>query len=277
MSTTLQHQAIDGCLGHRGTRTRAAALLLAAASWFIAATAHGTDISILNARHATVLHLDQREIDRSISTWDQSNTSAAPTTDTLDVSSHYSSTYPGSRFSATASADMFSVGTETHHNIPLIGHAWATAETTLTFNTLVDVAAPLDFEFLFRGQPYSRGFISLFDQTTSRSLFDYAYCWAGPCERGNDTVPWVFGGTPGYTATAYLSLSPWLESDHSYSLTLHGATYANGDDQWLSINVSGLSPVTAPVPEPSTYALMLVGLSAVGLMARRRRQAAPRL
>jgi hypothetical protein len=30
-------------------------------------------------------------------------------------------------------------------------------------------------------------------------------------------------------------------------------------------------PETAPIPEPQTYALMLAGLAAVGLLARRRR------
>jgi hypothetical protein len=31
--------------------------------------------------------------------------------------------------------------------------------------------------------------------------------------------------------------------------------------------------VTAPIPEPETYALMLAGLGLVGFMARRRKQA----
>jgi len=39
-------------------------------------------------------------------------------------------------------------------------------------------------------------------------------------------------------------------------------------DQTYSIEM-----VTAPIPEPETYALMLAGLGLVGFMARRRKQA----
>ncbi len=34
----------------------------------------------------------------------------------------------------------------------------------------------------------------------------------------------------------------------------------------------GMAPVSAPVPEPSTYAMMLAGIGAIGFMTRRRRQ-----
>lgn len=44
-----------------------------------------------------------------------------------------------------------------------------------------------------------------------------------------------------------------------------------GNDHGLAIDNVALS-VTSPVPEPSSYALMLAGLCAVGLIARRRRR-----
>jgi hypothetical protein len=46
---------------------------------------------------------------------------------------------------------------------------------------------------------------------------------------------------------------------------LHVRSLANG-------NSEGFVTVTTPVPEPSTYALMLAGLGMVGFIARRRRQ-----
>jgi hypothetical protein len=44
------------------------------------------------------------------------------------------------------------------------------------------------------------------------------------------------------------------------------------NNQTLDQNVT-ISLVTAPIPEPETYALMLAGLGVVGFTARRRKQA----
>ncbi|HHS99627.1 MAG TPA: PEP-CTERM sorting domain-containing protein [Thiomicrospira sp.] len=52
----------------------------------------------------------------------------------------------------------------------------------------------------------------------------------------------------------------------SYYLTLSGKI--KGESSNYSISTLSVSPV----PEPSTYALMLAGLGLVGFMARRRKQ-----
>lgn len=46
----------------------------------------------------------------------------------------------------------------------------------------------------------------------------------------------------------------------------------NGED-WTRVSF-GVFGATAPIPEPSTYALMLLGVAAIGVAARRRRQTA---
>ena len=51
----------------------------------------------------------------------------------------------------------------------------------------------------------------------------------------------------------------------------------NGDQvpDFSNLTLFTRDVVTTPVPEPSTYALMLASLGVVGLMARRRRRAVP--
>ncbi|MDC6170148.1 PEP-CTERM sorting domain-containing protein [Paucibacter sp. XJ19-41] len=63
---------------------------------------------------------------------------------------------------------------------------------------------------------------------------------------------------------AYLTSS----NDNGSSLVL-ASPYVNASTE-VSFNGTSIAAVTAPVPEPSTYALLLAGLCAVGFMVRRR-------
>lgn len=64
---------------------------------------------------------------------------------------------------------------------------------------------------------------------------------------------------------------------YSISLATGAASFVGafgiGGNTAISPPLLGLTMITAPVPEPSTYALMLAGLMGVGWIARRRRSA----
>ena len=70
------------------------------------------------------------------------------------------------------------------------------------------------------------------------------------------------------TYDIYATTVPALTKENFNSLS--GATSA--PFYAAAAKVSGVWTTTAPVPEPETYAMMLVGLGLMGLMARRRRQ-----
>jgi hypothetical protein len=168
---------------------------------------------------------------------------------------------------ATASADLFNVSTATSAfpNTTFTetsGFAKAIAESTFTFRTLADGVAPLTFNFDGSGQAiFSQGFVSLFDRTLNQSLFNYS--WERVSGAGN--IPWF----PTGSRDATLNLSPELFSSHTYALSMNTGTDANADSQSMAIRMSGFQPIAAPVPEPETWTMMLLGLGGVGFVARR--------
>ena len=87
---------------------------------------------------------------------------------------------------------------------------------------------------------------------------------------GNDITPFALNQNVASTNPA--SLQTFLSSLTNYSYT--AAVVASHTYQLTladSTSVILTNSVLAPVPEPETYAMMLVGLSALGFMARRRK------
>jgi hypothetical protein len=116
-----------------------------------------------------------------------------------------------------------------------IFNRWAISADGTTFNSPVDAnGGGLGFEFDL-GDTYSGSLVVAIKQGDTFSLYYYA-----------DLAP-----TDSLTYLGYGG-SGNLGAGISH-FTVYGA-------------------VTPPIPEPSTYALMLAGLSAVGFMSRRRRQ-----
>lgn len=59
-----------------------------------------------------------------------------------------------------------------------------------------------------------------------------------------------------------------------YSLVVDGASLNGGSFTGsIAISSTPITPPLAPVPEPESYAMMLAGLGAIGLLSRRRRLA----
>lgn len=81
---------------------------------------------------------------------------------------------------------------------------------------------------------------------------------------GTTTSSYTYARFTGFT-TSLLSFTP--TSTGSYSLTFNepGASNLEG------LLLDNVSVVALPVPEPSTYGLLLAGLAAVGYVARRRK------
>lgn len=246
----------------------------------LACSAHAQNIELLNQRYMTDLSFrissvePPNYIDRFTSS---SETSFKQSTSPLDSTLQSSSP----RVFAQAKASTFAVSTNTSalwkiENNEVSAFARADAESRLSFRALHDVATPLHFSIVGSGVFFSDGFFSLYDRTADEHVF--AHSWSSHAGRIPKYAP-PPGSTPVALEGSYqasILLNPFLSSSHIYDLVLHASTDANTDSQRVSLDVAGLYPVAAPVPEPSEVALTIAGLLGVGALVRLSRTRANR-
>ncbi|MCE9659889.1 MAG: PEP-CTERM sorting domain-containing protein [Burkholderiales bacterium] len=67
------------------------------------------------------------------------------------------------------------------------------------------------------------------------------------------------------------SFSQYVQFVADAGVDITGLIFTNANPPTDAFEVANFT-VTAPVPEPETYALMLAGLAAVGFISRRRRR-----
>jgi probable HAF family extracellular repeat protein len=76
-----------------------------------------------------------------------------------------------------------------------------------------------------------------------------------------------------YSAGTLYDLNSLLEPgfattlNYAYGINNNGQIVANGNNGHAYL----LNPIAAPVPEPETYAMMMLGMAMVGVVTRRRR------
>ena len=97
----------------------------------------------------------------------------------------------------------------------------------------------------------------IFDETTSARLLQYSLSPGAT----------VFD-VPAFTATPGEKIGYYFESDIDYSVDAGGVTDVN---IYRDITTGEINAAVSSVPEPSAWAMMLVGLGGLGVVSRLRR------
>ena len=137
-------------------------------------------------------------------------------------------------------------------------HSTAGAKSEIWFCPVTSGATTLDFKSVgYYVWAFSRGYINLTEVTSGRTLWEYGWDLAIT----DPPFPWQDGQVPWTEATpsdpndsnvaANLLLNTTFDSAKTYKLTMFTQTFADEDDQIITMNLSGLSIV----PEPSVLAI----------------------
>jgi hypothetical protein len=104
----------------------------------------------------------------------------------------------------------------------------------------------------------------------------YAVAGLSTTGNGGPNDPWLYGGpaAPGYTPYHGFTTSPLVTiGDNAARYRFDTPTLINPDQHYSDYQFYAVNFGIAAVPEPATWAMMIVGFGAAGSMLRRRRTA----
>jgi len=225
--------------------------------------ADAISVNVLQARYTTTVYADiagAPVVDRMLQ-------GSLPTQDAVSIPP----TLANRGLSASADADLFasSVATSSGYVDDALSntHARASAETILSFRPVQDGVDTLDLLFTAGDNNpfFSSGTVSLVNLTANQTLWSVG--WTKP---NFFDLPWVdvFDPTHPYDPwfTASLALNSAFSASNEYELRMFVTSDANFDGQRVGVQVSGLHAT----PEPSTLALLAIGVGATYVQRRRR-------
>lgn len=115
----------------------------------------------------------------------------------------------------------------------------------------------------------------MFNGTGLFALDIYNIACSGDCSAFSltNTFAGIVGGGSAVGTVNFLAQNPLVYTNYSATYTLRVGDAAGVFGANKNTNIENLTlTVTAAVPEPSEWAMMIAGLGIVGLIARKRRQ-----